>query len=182
MHTQPERLIALDVTHAVLHLGMGWPAHGHAKLLHESVVASLSSTCSGTTGTTEDAKAEDSQVSTAQDAAHADPAEDLGTTSNERMQLLWQWKCDLTAGRNVSCIAWNHERIDLVAVGYGSFDFGQHGDGMVCIWSMKNPCYPLWWFTVAAGVTCMDFSRASGVRCLFAVTMSPRACKTRVLN
>lgn len=120
----------------------------------------------GTTGATDDAQAEESQTSAAAAAAQAapEPAEQLGTTSNGRMQLLWQWKCDLTAGRNVSCMAWNHERIDLVAVGYGSFDFGQHGDGMVCIWSMKNPCYPLWWLRVATGVTCMDFSRASGAQ------------------
>jgi hypothetical protein len=85
-----------------------------------------------------------------------------GTSSNDRIQLLWQWKCGLTEGRNVSCMAWNHDRHDLAAVGYGSFVFGQQQEGLVCIWSMKNPSYPLWWFAVSSGVTSVDFSKATG--------------------
>lgn len=100
--------------------------------------------------------------STAQSTAPAD-AYLTGTSSNDRIQLLWQWKCGLTEGKNVSCMAWNHDRHDLAAVGYGSFVFGQQQEGLVCIWSMKNPSYPLWWFAVSSGVTSVDFSGATGV-------------------
>ena len=98
-------------------------------------------------------------------AGYRDP-EPPGVSSNDQMQLLWQWKCELTDGRNVSCLAWNHHRHDLAAVGYGSFKFGEQQDGMVCIWSMKNPSYPLWWLKVASGVTSLDFSKAAGVTSL----------------
>jgi WD40 repeat protein len=79
------------------------------------------------------------------------------------LQLLWQWSCNLTKGRNVSCMAWNHERRDLLAVGYGSFVCQKHQGGLVCIWSMRNPSYPLWWFELESGITSLDFSKAGGV-------------------
>lgn len=79
-----------------------------------------------------------------------------------RMQRLWLWKCDLTEGRSVTSMSWNTDRHDLVAVGYGSFAFGNNQDGLVCIWSLRNPNYPLWWFTVDSGVTSLDFSNVTG--------------------
>lgn len=78
------------------------------------------------------------------------------------MQRLWQWRCDLTEGRSVTSMSWNTDRHDLVAVGYGSFAFGNNQDGLVCIWSLRNPNYPLWWFTVDSGVTSLDFSSITG--------------------
>jgi dynein intermediate chain 4, axonemal len=84
-------------------------------------------------------------------------------SNNERNQLLWQWKCNLTQGRAATCLAWNHDRHDLAAVGYGCFTFGQKQDGLVCIWSMRNPSYPLWWFRLESGVTTIDFSKATGM-------------------
>lgn len=91
------------------------------------------------------------------------------------MQLLWQWSCDLTAGRNVSCMAWNHERHDLLAVGYGSFEFERQQGGLVCLWSMRNPSYPLWWFELESGVTALDFSKATGA-CLMRRTNRRCTC------
>jgi WD40 repeat protein len=98
-------------------------------------------------------------------AAAAPPApapEALGASTNGRNTLLWQWKCDLTKGRSVTAIAWNHDRTDLAAVGYGSYTFGEKVDGLVAIWSLKNLRYPLWWFHLPSGVTALDFSRATG--------------------
>jgi WD40 repeat protein len=89
--------------------------------------------------------------------ATAEAAQSMG------LQLLWQWTCSLTKGRNVSCMAWNHERRDLIAVGYGSFECQKHQDGLVCIWSMRNPSYPLWHFELESGITSLDFSKAGGV-------------------
>jgi hypothetical protein len=86
-----------------------------------------------------------------------------GPITRARMQPLWRWSCNLTAGRNVSCMSWNHDSTDLLAVGYGSFDFGKPQGGLVCIWSLQNPSYPLWQFEVKAGVTAMEFSSVTGV-------------------
>lgn len=47
---------------------------------------------------------------------------DLGDDA-PRMEHLWEWSCALTAGKNVSCMAWNKANPDLLAVGYGSNSF-----------------------------------------------------------
>ena len=49
-------------------------------------------------------------------------------------------------------------RQDILAVGYGQFEFGSPLPGLVALWSLKNPGYPLWSFTTSSGVTAVDFS------------------------
>ena len=49
-------------------------------------------------------------------------------------------------------------RQDILAVGYGQFEFGSPLPGLVALWSLKNPGYPLWSFTTSSGVTALDFS------------------------
>lgn len=49
-------------------------------------------------------------------------------------------------------------RQDILAVGYGQFEFGPPICGMVALWSLKNPGYPLWSFSTPSGVTAVDFS------------------------
>ncbi|CDQ60869.1 unnamed protein product [Oncorhynchus mykiss] len=36
-------------------------------------------------------------------------------------------------------MAWNKGNPDLLAVGYGQFDFKDHKSGLVCCWSLKKP-------------------------------------------
>jgi WD40 repeat protein len=75
------------------------------------------------------------------------------------LQLLWQFECPLTHGRNVSSFAWNHHNPDLLVVGYGDFRFaGKHADGLLLFWSLKNPNYPERVIRVPHGVTAVDFS------------------------
>lgn len=52
-------------------------------------------------------------------AAHSSPA---GVSAS--LVSLWSFQCGLTAGLNVSCLAWNKQNGDLLAAGYGSVDFG----------------------------------------------------------
>ncbi|DBA92976.1 TPA: hypothetical protein ACH3X2_003322 [Trebouxia sp. C0005] len=49
-------------------------------------------------------------------------------------------------------------RQDILAVGYGQFEFGPPLSGLVALWSLKNPGYPLWSFPTPSGVTAVDFS------------------------
>lgn len=49
-------------------------------------------------------------------------------------------------------------RQDILAVGYGQFEFGPPVCGMVALFSLKNPGYPLWSFCTTSGVTAVDFS------------------------
>ncbi|XP_074640566.1 dynein axonemal intermediate chain 4-like [Tubulanus polymorphus] len=74
------------------------------------------------------------------------------------LDRLWAYGCPLTKGRNVSCIAWNRINPDLLAVGYGQFEFTGQKTGLVCCWSLKNPEFPERIYTCSAGVTAMDFS------------------------
>ena len=45
----------------------------------------------------------------------------------------------MTRGRNVSAMAWNKSDADLIAVGYGQFEYSRQKGGLVCCWSLKNP-------------------------------------------
>jgi len=92
---------------------------------------------------------------------------DLGPDGVPRMEQLWEWQCPLTSEANVSCMAWNKARPDLLAVGYGNHTFSNSADhtaptkGLVAFWSLKNPGYPLWSFETSSGVTALDFATQS---------------------
>ncbi|KAK3090322.1 hypothetical protein FSP39_010938 [Pinctada imbricata] len=74
---------------------------------------------------------------------------------------LWSYSCKLTNGRNVSSLSWNKLNPDLIAVGYGEFDFSdQKSGGLVLCWCLKNPEYPERIYASKTGVTAVDFSRA----------------------
>ncbi|NXE51441.1 WDR78 protein, partial [Casuarius casuarius] len=77
------------------------------------------------------------------------------------LELLWSYTCDLTNGHSVSSMAWNKLNPDLLAVGYGEFDFKEQKSGLVCCWSLKNPMWPERVFQCEHGVTTLDFSMAS---------------------
>ena len=48
---------------------------------------------------------------------------------------------------------------DLLAVGYGSYEFGAQQPGLICFWSLKSPEYPMRMYHPPAGVTALDFSK-----------------------
>ncbi|XP_062437541.1 dynein axonemal intermediate chain 4 [Rhea pennata] len=77
------------------------------------------------------------------------------------LERLWSYTCDLANGRSVSSMAWNKLNPDLLAVGYGEFDFKEQKSGLVCCWSLKNPMWPERVFQCEHGVTTLDFSMAS---------------------
>ncbi|NXY70910.1 WDR78 protein, partial [Glareola pratincola] len=78
-----------------------------------------------------------------------------------RLERLWSHTCDLTNGHSVSSMAWSKVNPDLLAVGYGAFDFKEQKKGLVCCWSLKNPMWPERTFRCEHGVTALDFSMAS---------------------
>ncbi|XP_048760663.1 dynein axonemal intermediate chain 4-like isoform X4 [Ostrea edulis] len=73
---------------------------------------------------------------------------------------LWSYSCKLTSGRNISCMSWNKLNPDLVAVGYGEFEFSDQKSGLICCWCLKNPDYPERVYACKEGVTAIDFSKA----------------------
>ncbi|KFR07537.1 WD repeat-containing protein 78, partial [Opisthocomus hoazin] len=116
---------------------------------------------------------------------------DLNKTPEEivppRLEWLWSYTCDLTNGLTVSSMAWSKVNPDLLAVGYGAFDFKEQKKGLACCWSLKNPMWPERIFRCEHSVTALDFSMASPN--LLAVGMSNgsvaiynvRSCKDTAL-
>lgn len=76
------------------------------------------------------------------------------------LHKLWSYSCNLTKGRNVSCLAWNKLNPDILAVGYGEFVFSEQKGGLACCWSIKNPEFPERFYHLDSGVTAVDFSAA----------------------
>eukprot|EP00462_Mataza_sp_D1_P001324 CAMPEP_0175089170 /NCGR_PEP_ID=MMETSP0086_2-20121207/643_1 /TAXON_ID=136419 /ORGANISM="Unknown Unknown, Strain D1" /LENGTH=796 /DNA_ID=CAMNT_0016361661 /DNA_START=117 /DNA_END=2507 /DNA_ORIENTATION=- len=74
------------------------------------------------------------------------------------MLKLWSYECALTAGQNVSCLCFNTQNRDLLAAGYGGFQFGNEAEGLILFWSLKNPCHPVKHFKTKFAVTSIDFS------------------------
>ncbi|XP_065601855.1 dynein axonemal intermediate chain 4 [Cyrtonyx montezumae] len=77
------------------------------------------------------------------------------------LEQLWSYRCDLTQRHNVSSMAWSKVNLDLLAVGYGAFDFKEQKEGLACCWSLKNPMWPERIFQCKHGVTALDFSMAN---------------------
>lgn len=75
-----------------------------------------------------------------------------------RLSHLWTFVCQESQGKNVSCMCFNKQNKDLLAVGYGGFKFGNNETGRVMFWSLKNPTHPQKVITTKFGVTSLDFS------------------------
>ena len=75
------------------------------------------------------------------------------------MTWLWSFKSSVTVGRNVSGLKFNPANGDLLATTYGQYEFSlERKDGLVCIWSLKNPMWPQLVIPSAAGATSLDWS------------------------
>lgn len=48
------------------------------------------------------------------------------------------YSAEITSNKNVSALGWNRKNSDLLAVGYGPFEYNDQHDGLVCCWSLKN--------------------------------------------
>lgn len=104
----------------------------------------------------------------------------LSCNNVEKIKKLFTYSAsDLVRGRTVTCMAWNAENTDLLAVGYGRVDFvedsaptaavagGGKSDlneeelasGLVLFWSIRNPGFPEKVLHTPHAVTALDFSR-----------------------
>jgi hypothetical protein len=64
----------------------------------------------------------------------------------------------MTRERNVSCITWNKKNKDILAVGYGKFEYNEEPNGLVCCWCLKNTEFPERYYKTDSGVTAVAFS------------------------
>ncbi|KAK1887985.1 WD repeat-containing protein 78 [Dissostichus eleginoides] len=81
-----------------------------------------------------------------------------GSSSSPTLERLWAFSCELTRGHNITCMAWNKDNQDILAVGYGDCDPEAQTPGLICCWSLKNPTWPERVFQCKCCVTSLDFS------------------------
>ncbi|XP_069127668.1 dynein axonemal intermediate chain 4-like isoform X3 [Argopecten irradians] len=92
----------------------------------------------------------------------ANPTQQISVADmGPNVDRLWAYSCPMTKGRNVSCMSWNKLNPDLIAIGYGQFEFSNQKSGLICCWSLKNPEFPERVYTCKEGVTAIDFSRSN---------------------
>jgi len=94
---------------------------------------------------------EDSEIQETDPAAEEEP-------SKPNLELLWQFKCEETKGRTVSSMSWNRVNQDILAVAYCQFNFEINRDGLIMLWTLKNPDYPERCIACDTGVCSIDFS------------------------
>ena len=71
---------------------------------------------------------------------------------------LWSYECSYTRGMSATCMVWNKDNHDLLAIGYSKNGFAENGKGLVCVWSINNPEYPERMYVPSCAVTAVDFS------------------------
>ena len=79
----------------------------------------------------------------------------------DKLQFLWSFSCEATRGRNVSGMKWNKKNPDMLAVSYGQFEFGNTNDGIIALWTLKNPGFPEKIIHCKSGVSAIDFSTSN---------------------
>jgi WD40 repeat protein len=80
------------------------------------------------------------------------------------VKSLFTFECDITAGRQVSCIDISEANPDLIAVGYGEYDISCVDDstlkkGILAFWTLKNPNFPEKIIYHDHSITCCAFSK-----------------------
>ncbi|XP_037038560.1 dynein intermediate chain 4, axonemal-like [Bradysia coprophila] len=87
---------------------------------------------------------------------------DLSIKYLYRLEPLWTYKMTETIGKGVSSLSWCHGNSDILAVGYGVYDFVPYiyrTAGYVAIWSIKNPVNPERRYRFDHPVTSVEFSK-----------------------
>ncbi|KFQ29048.1 Dynein intermediate chain 1, axonemal, partial [Mesitornis unicolor] len=93
----------------------------------------------------------------AQDFKYFEDASDEYRGQQGTLLPLWKFQYDKTKSLAVTAISWNPKYKDLFAVGYGSYDFTKQGQGMIVLYTMKNPSFPEYVFSSESGIMCLDF-------------------------
>ncbi|NXJ68969.1 DNAI1 protein, partial [Rostratula benghalensis] len=93
----------------------------------------------------------------AQDFKYFEDASDEYRDQQGTFLPLWKFQYEKTKRLAVTAISWNPKYKDLFAVGYGSYDFMKQGQGMLLLYTMKNPSFPEYVFSSDSGIMCLDF-------------------------
>ncbi|XP_031620811.1 dynein intermediate chain 2, ciliary [Contarinia nasturtii] len=87
---------------------------------------------------------------------YEDPSDEFREEEGTLLPL-WKFQYEKTKKMNVTDICFNTMYYDLFAVCFGCFDFmKQLPEGLVCLFTIKNPSYPEYIITTESGVMCCD--------------------------
>jgi len=87
---------------------------------------------------------------------------DEGTDgSNPTLDLLFNFHCTMTFKKIVTCISWHKATKDVLAIGYGGDRSNFDQEGMVMLWSLRNPSFPEQIIKTKSAVTSVSFSTAT---------------------
>ncbi|XP_076382530.1 dynein axonemal intermediate chain 4 [Megalopta genalis] len=75
------------------------------------------------------------------------------------LDLLWKHKFEMSEGRPVTSFRWSYVMSNILAVGYGARAHSEIKDGVLLIWSAKNPHLPGRWYEFESPISDLDWSR-----------------------
>lgn len=99
-----------------------------------------------------------------EDEKKEDETENKEDEDGYKLIHLFKFQCDLTQGRQVSCIDINSINDELIAVSYGEFDIDctqKLQRGILAFWTLKNPSFPEKTIYSEHSITCCQFSKKS---------------------
>lgn len=85
-----------------------------------------------------------------------DPSDEFKAGSGSLLPL-YKFSSDAVHKRHVTAVVWSPCYNDMFAVSYGSYDYANQLGGHLCIFTLKNPSWPIIQFSTESGIMCMDF-------------------------
>ncbi|CAH8479900.1 unnamed protein product [Schistosoma turkestanicum] len=92
----------------------------------------------------------------AQDFKYYEDPSDEFRDSQGTLLPLWLFSFEKARKLAVTSLCWSPQYDDLFAVGYGSYDFLKQSNGLICLYTLKNPSYPEYHFETESGVLSLD--------------------------
>lgn len=93
----------------------------------------------------------------AQDFKYWEDAADEFKDQEGTLLPLWKFSCEKSKRMAVTSLCWSPRYHDLFGVGHGSYDFLKQSNGMVTMYTLKNPSFPEYICETESGVMCLDF-------------------------
>lgn len=99
-------------------------------------------------------------LSSISSSQHAQQDAPNAPDAHPALKTLWKYSSARTVDKVVTCLSLNKKNPDIVAVGYRPPRSQAKGEGLVCVFSVKNPDASERSFVVQSPVSSIDFSKA----------------------
>merc|ERR1711935_1316743 len=79
-----------------------------------------------------------------------DKSESKREDGRGQLYPLWRLMFEGAQRKTVTAVCWNNDFQDLLAVGYGRYDFVKQTGGQICCFTLKNTSYPEYVFETSS--------------------------------